>query len=95
MAVSKNLPQQAGLAGPPHANHRRSLCLDYGQPDVPAREHRQGRRLGVNDFLANDCAKSTFHGGLFCLDSSFLKGQIQVEIAGFPSPCGGRLQADE
>ena len=30
MAVSKNLPQQAGLAGSSHANHRRSLRLDGG-----------------------------------------------------------------
>jgi hypothetical protein len=67
VAVGQDLPQKAGLARAPHANDGRGFAFDRRQPDIAARQHGQWRGLGVDDFLAYDSSKLTFHSGSFYL----------------------------
>jgi hypothetical protein len=57
VTISDDLPKQAGLASPAHADHRRGLARDGWQPDITTREPRQRRCLRINDLLLNYCAQ--------------------------------------
>lgn len=77
VTIGKNLPEQTGLAGPAHSDHRRGFAFDAGQPGITPSQCRKRQGLRINDLLMNHWAYLSFHEGQYHVDLSLLNRELE------------------